>query len=443
MIGPGLADLDELALRCRDERARSYIAEAVTCYKAGAFRSCVVSTWIAVVYDLLQKLRELELAGSGEAKQILEAFERHRVNHNTDGLLDFERNILAMAKEIFELISPEEYDELVRLRDDRNRCAHPSLQSTAEPYAPTAELARYHLRNAVVNLLAQPPVQGQFAAERIWRQIRSEYFPTDVDEAIEDMATGPLARARPTLVRSIVVGLTKSLLMDERSTQERRRQFTALRAVLHMHRETGESVLRADLPRIFDHLEDDAFARVVKFVRRIPFGWDVLTEPNRTKVKQYVASCSVEEAASVIPAALRVPPLAETARTRLEDLPDYAISKLLSGTPDHLAVEIAIRRFVESRSFKEARSRGGTLLVAATPHLNNDQIERVLAAFVSNSQIRYATGMPVLLAKVLEQSQPLTPATRSAWQAVRDELLDDRQFDEEDRELIGLIDKVI
>jgi hypothetical protein len=57
-----LGDLDELVLCCRTEEARSYISEAVACYKVGAFRSSIVAAWIAVVYDLLSKIRELSLA---------------------------------------------------------------------------------------------------------------------------------------------------------------------------------------------------------------------------------------------------------------------------------------------------------------------------------------------------------------------------------------------
>ena len=67
-----LADLDELILRCRDERARSYIAEAVGCYRATAYRSAIVATWAAVCYDILDKLRELALAGDKGAEEVLE-----------------------------------------------------------------------------------------------------------------------------------------------------------------------------------------------------------------------------------------------------------------------------------------------------------------------------------------------------------------------------------
>jgi hypothetical protein len=57
-------DLDELILRCRDKASKKLIQEAVSCYRAGAYRSCIVSTWNAVVFDFLHKLRELDLYSS-------------------------------------------------------------------------------------------------------------------------------------------------------------------------------------------------------------------------------------------------------------------------------------------------------------------------------------------------------------------------------------------
>lgn len=69
-------DLDELIVRCRDKQARKFIKEAVACYRVGAYRSCIVATWNAVVFDFLHKLRELELLGDKEASKLLEQFEK-------------------------------------------------------------------------------------------------------------------------------------------------------------------------------------------------------------------------------------------------------------------------------------------------------------------------------------------------------------------------------
>ncbi|MEM1394735.1 MAG: hypothetical protein AAGG00_15880 [Cyanobacteria bacterium P01_H01_bin.150] len=49
-------DLDELVVRCRDKQAKQFIKEAIACYKAGAYRTCIVATWNAVVFDFLHKL---------------------------------------------------------------------------------------------------------------------------------------------------------------------------------------------------------------------------------------------------------------------------------------------------------------------------------------------------------------------------------------------------
>jgi hypothetical protein len=58
-----LSDLDELILSCEDPRSRQYIEEAVRCYKAGAYRSSVVACWIAVAFDLVDKIKELAAGG--------------------------------------------------------------------------------------------------------------------------------------------------------------------------------------------------------------------------------------------------------------------------------------------------------------------------------------------------------------------------------------------
>lgn len=66
-----LQDLDELVLKCRDERARAYIREAVLCFKAGAYRSAIVATWIAVAFDVIDKIPELEALLPWNVKPLL------------------------------------------------------------------------------------------------------------------------------------------------------------------------------------------------------------------------------------------------------------------------------------------------------------------------------------------------------------------------------------
>lgn len=172
-----LEDLDELTLRCRDVRAREYIKEAVASYRAGAFRASIVGTWIAVCFDLMEKFRELALAGDKEAEKQVQELDALRRSGDSTRAVKFERNILELAKEKFELISPLEYIDLRRLQEDRNRCAHPSLTADEKAYSPSAELSRLHLHSAVIHLLQHPPVQGKYALDLLQNEVSSEYSP--------------------------------------------------------------------------------------------------------------------------------------------------------------------------------------------------------------------------------------------------------------------------
>jgi hypothetical protein len=97
-----------LILLCRSEFARSYISEAVSCYNARAYRSAIIATWIAVLFDFIHKLRELEMAGDNAARLKLTTFDAARSANDLKASLEFERNLVDSARDDFQLISPVE-----------------------------------------------------------------------------------------------------------------------------------------------------------------------------------------------------------------------------------------------------------------------------------------------------------------------------------------------
>jgi hypothetical protein len=178
-----ISDLDEMLLRCRPGIAKAYAEEAVGTYRAAAYRACIITTWIAVSFDLIDKIRELALFGSNEAKQQIASFDLWQEEIACGNLatlqkaLNFERDLLGYVRDKFELIDGQQYIDLKRLQDDRNRCAHPTLQREGAPYQPTGEMARAHLCNAIIHLLQQPPVQGRSALAEVRKLVSSAYFP--------------------------------------------------------------------------------------------------------------------------------------------------------------------------------------------------------------------------------------------------------------------------
>ncbi|NMG05651.1 hypothetical protein [Brasilonema sp. UFV-L1] len=281
-------DLDELIVRCRDKQARKFIKEAVACYRAGAYRSCIVAIWNAVVFDFLHKLRELELLGDKEALKLLEEFEKLSSEKKFKELWQFESDIPKKALNPFELISIVEMSDIERLFEDRSRCAHPSMTSLEEPFEATAELARYHLRSAITHLLERPPVQGRAARERIFQDIKSEYFPTNPELAIKYFQKSPLARARLALIKDVVLGLTISLLTENLPEDERERQFSAIHAVSSMFLEQTREILNEKLSDIIlNKVVDTNWDKVIIYLADVK-NWDTLTEPCQLKALAFI-----------------------------------------------------------------------------------------------------------------------------------------------------------
>jgi len=410
MLGEHLADLDELVLHCRDEKAKAYIAEALACYRA-----CIVTTWIAVVFDFIHKLCELELTGDKQAQERLQKLENVQMGNDIRASLVFEREVLDLARDKFEFLSALEYDDLKRLFDDRNRCAHPSMQSWDEPYQPPGELARYHLRNAVLHLLQRPPIQGKAALERIWAEIRSVYFPTDVGVAIEHFRHGPLARAREPLVRGVIMGLTKSLLLEHLPQVERARPFSALRAVLQMYVAVGEKVLYEDLPKVILRVSDTEWANVIDYVRYIPSGWEALGEPGRIKARTFMVSSLPEVVAPAVGSALHIAELREIAIERVQELSNDALAAQLRLEPLHEYADVAIERFAKARSFDEGNKLARSLLLPVAPLLTLADIRRTLNVFLGNGQLYGSSGTIDVIGEIFKLQRRYAEELRDDW----------------------------
>ena len=347
-------DLDELILLCRDKSAKKFIQEAVSCYRCGAFRSCIVATWNAVVFDFLHKLRELELLGDSEASKLLEEFNNLRSSNNKfKELWQFESDIPEVALTKFELISNVEKLDIKRLFEDRSRCAHPSMTSLEEPFEATAELARYHLRCAVTHLLQRPPVQGRAARERIFQDIKSEYFPSEPELAIKYFQKSPLARARFALVKDVVIGLTKSLLIENRLEDERSRQFSALNAISFMYPQQTREILNSQLSDIIlNRVNDENWDKVIIYLGSIAV-WDNLSEPCRLKAKAFIEKVDIfeihqgyfrrlaQQAVSILIKASRVDFLRDTLLSKIQ-LPLKDLLSLKESCNDELFKETII-----------------------------------------------------------------------------------------------------
>ena len=415
MRSVGIADLDELVLRCRSPEARSFIEEAVACYRAGAFKACIVATWTAVIYDYLDKLRELETGGDANVAKKLEEFEKLRQSGDIAGSLRFEQSWLTTARDEFEFLTPIESVDFERLRDDRNRCAHPAMRTSEEPYQPPAELARYHLRNSVDHLLAQEPVQGRAALEALDRQWRLASFPTTTGAAKALLMAGPLARPREALVRNAVILLLKQLLRESLSETQQEQRIAALSAILEMHRGTAESVLRDRLSDLVAGLDDEQFLNVILLASQLPGTWDCLASHLQERAEIILAQPIPDERAYIITAGLQLPELEDIALSQLPVVTDDTLVAVLSRDVHPSALDEAVGRFAAAKSFDSAGKMRRRLIRPYISYLSLDQTRQLLEAFVENSQVQGSHGTCALLVQVLEATGQYVDDLGDEW----------------------------
>ena len=95
------------------------------------------------------------------------------------------------------------------------------------------------------------------------------------------------------LIKDVVVGTTKDLLIEERQEDERLRQFSALNAISTMYPTEMREILDNQLSDIIlSRVADDAWERVVMYLSNVS-AWDSLNEPCILKTKAYIDKINV------------------------------------------------------------------------------------------------------------------------------------------------------
>ena len=406
MFVAGLSDLDSLALRCRDTKARSYVAEAVTCLKAGAYRAAIVVTWVAVVHDLLAKLEQLALGGDQNAQAKVDRFRQIVCAGDVKASLDFERTILDVARDEFELFGSLAHVDLARLRDDRHRCAHPSMLDPDTDYQPAPELARCHLVNAVAHLLQHGPAQGTAALNRLLGELEQSYFPKSIDELVVHLEHGPLGRPRASLVRNFIIVLLKryfaapaeppdalleAIRFRSRHEQLARRTVRTLAAVVRMHREVALGALDEKLDGLVAQAADERLSALLVLAATVSDAWHALSMAAQNRVKRYVRAMPAADVESTLKAAWSIPDVQNEARVRIVSSDSWAALAKVDDPPAEWVL-IAVDKISKASTWGEANPPR-VFLGAVANLITEDQTKTLLHAASQNAELRSSWGV--------------------------------------------------
>lgn len=401
-----LGDLDELVLKCRNEAARAHIAEAVRAYKASAYRSSIIMTWVALAFDITDKLRELALQGDAAAMKKIEEYDRVHETNEVSASLKFERELLDVAKNEFELISEAELIDLARIQQNRNRCAHPSLNMDGEPFSPTAELARAHIRTAIEYVLQNEPAQGKLALRLIMGQIDGEYFPYKQEQVDAILAHGPLRRGRKTFVRNFIKLLLKRLLLETTDHFGEQKLLACLKAVKRLREDVWLDCFQADLASLAKPIgEAKDGHKLLILVLRVPDAWGALSSGVAVSLENYVHSLPSEDL-DTLPDIHSFPPLKKAAEERIRRLKPEDYSGLFWVEVPRVIWEHFLKSFCGALSVAKANAWAGVFVHA---HNFDDKsmftqadADEVCLAVVNNMAVRKAAETVEVLREIFE-----------------------------------------
>jgi hypothetical protein len=414
----GFIDLDILLTKVRHSQSKAYFLDAVKAYKAGALRASMTSVWVALVYDLIAKYRELSAMGDGAATTFLLSWDNATAGGDVKKLLQLEAGIIDDATKNTQVINPIAGKHLERLRDDRHLCAHPAFSAEAQLFEPSPELVRLHLVNAVDLVLSQEPLQGKAILDLYDADVQSPGFPSSHSRILDYVEQRYLERVRPQNIKNFGTVLAKSLLKGMPAQWEP--QLSKILSSLVAVRERAANAW-ADISQtvvtLINNIETQNRSRAIAFIAAFPDFWPLLSKATRTGLQQTVDNTDPASLTEYrILAGVTVPHFRA------------ALLRVISGLDrDHLAEAIAAQPYAElwSRAVDLYRESGGwraseanfrDLIAPFAGRLSSQEFDHLLDAVIDNGQNWDAAGTDGFLLSMLKN----TPVAHRPTQAARD-----------------------
>lgn len=421
-----LSNIEELVFTARDPISKNLIREATAAYHGGAFKAAILSTWVAVSYDIITKIREL----SGQGDQAAIAFTTNLTTaintSNRKTLQTIENSLLTEARDTFQFLAPHQFTNLDRLRADRNLCAHPAFVSDDELFQPTAELARTHIVNSLLDLLQHAPLQGKTVIDRLSSDLLGPTFPISRESIREFVKDRYLKSARESLIVSMIKALISCPLGSKSAEYAgKERQITDALATI------------AELkPKIFDetappYIQLKAAAanapEILNFIRLAAIDariWHWINPADRIRIQKLVENASPQEIKQFdIFDGFEISDLKASVEAKFMRIGRDWQQSTIADRPRASFAPYVAPLYAQAASFRQAEAIGWGVVEPMISYLNADQVAKIIEAAQGNGQIFSANQTPELLTTLYQRTKHFLSITGPKWRAFTNAVL--------------------
>lgn len=418
-----MRSIEDLTDAVRSRASRAQFQEAMQACSAGAYRGATILLWTAVMQDITDKLRVLAEAGDGAAVKAITEVDTARNARDVRGMQAYENGLLERAKTEFEFLTPREAEELRRLGDDRNLCAHPSFHDGVdEQFEITAEQVRSYARLVVEAVLSQPPIVGKALVERFTADTQSDSWPEESLTVF--LRTRYFDRARSGVMRNIIAVAVKAAIRppvgDDRVAG---RCVSAINAATKIDEALVLSAIADVLYKWRDHMSDTDLVRASGAIGSFKSTWEHLGTDNVARVKALLSNAPVESLienrafASGPPAESTLLASYHNAGARLSSDQLETMTRKPYPKAQWVPQVLDVVRSVASWRGGERAIR---MVLQVADGLSVDDIGVVAAEFVKNDQIHHAADVPQQLERLVERTVRVAGA-REVWREALDQ----------------------
>ncbi|MEU2915315.1 hypothetical protein ACFYM3_21545 [Streptomyces massasporeus] len=407
-----MQSLEERIARVWHQEVRPLVDDAFRCHSTGTPRAAIVATWTAVCTDIIHKLYQLAEDGDGKAAEIVAKLNEAR--GKLDGAAikiveDVEKKLLEDALDL-ELIDGIEHRQLLRLKEDRNLCAHPSLRSLGDVFTPTGDYARAHLVAALDALLVHPPTQGRKAFDRYIAHVDDPSFVGHADYLVQMFAQRVKSSAWKQIVAIAAKHAMLELPVPETSSITASvaadRHALCLIAFAQYDRDAVREAVTKTMAK-FNELPID---RQLKGLARLG-EFDVFTDALDATVCQQIgtyvdqiryppAGTGARQVIDVIALAgsdairARIPALA----SKFAEFEPYQQADVIAANPSAYFTDVVAEILAAAGSYRAGEHFGESVVIPLASFIRPEQLEGILTAWAENQECRAAAKMPDLAA---------------------------------------------
>ena len=424
--------LEDLYNDVRDPATKPRVREVMDAYNAGAFRSAIISTWVAVSLDIVVKIRELADQGDSAAIAWRDVLDNAIATGDKQKLQRVEATLLEDARTQFSFLSEREYVELCRLRDDRHVCAHPAFVEVEKVFEPSAELVRLHLATAVAAVLSQPPTPGRKALERFFAESKGSTWPKSRVDLGVYLRANYLDRGKQSLRENLAQVIIKGVLVaPENDDRISDRLAEAAHALEDVAPELLEQALQRVVTRRFQSggLPEDQAMRLIGWLGDMTIVWVSIPSASRSGLVAAIDRRPVDDiiADGILSTAQADAQAAEAVEKRLRRISSSyssaaTLSHIIEIQPGPHLWPHALREFTESGAWRDAEERMRGLIIPFAPQMVAKHIEEIAGATLGNDQIRMAAEMPALMERLFTRVRR-GPGVLEVWRSFVERLV--------------------